>query len=137
MCHKTVQGSWKRPNTTLFSEISDVLFSVIANCSRGFIIIDALDERSATDRVLPRFMEELFTFQAKTDSIVFATSRPIRGIPEEFERRGSSILEIRVSDQDIRKYLDGHGQNDIAKTCVTYLSFKAFETGISYTVMRR
>ena len=26
------------------------------------------------------------------------------------------------------------GQTDIAKTCVTYLSFSAFETGISYTV---
>jgi hypothetical protein len=26
-----------------------------------------------------------------------------------------------------------NGQADIAKTCVTYLSFKAFETGISHT----
>jgi len=46
--------------------------------------------------------------QAKTGSSFFATSRPILGIPEEFERRGSSILEIRASDEDMRKYLDGH-----------------------------
>jgi NACHT domain-containing protein len=91
-----------------FSEISDALHSVIANCSRAFIIIDALDECSATDRVLPRFMEELFSLRAKTGSSVFATSRPILGIPEEFERQGSSVLEICASDEDIRRYLDGH-----------------------------
>jgi len=91
-----------------FIEISDALCSTIANCSRAFIIIDALDECSATDRILSRFMEELFSLQAKTSSSLFATSRPILGIPEEFERRGGSILEIRASDEDMRRYLDGH-----------------------------
>jgi hypothetical protein len=84
-----------------FDEISNALYSVIANCSRAFIIIDALDECSGTDRVLSRFMEELFRLQAKTGCSVFATSRPIFGIPEEFERRGSSILEIRARDEDM------------------------------------
>ncbi|KAN0079520.1 hypothetical protein V8E54_004734 [Elaphomyces granulatus] len=91
-----------------FSEISDALYSVIVNCSRAFIIIDALDECLATDRVLSQFMEELFRLQAKTGSSLIATSRPILGIPQEFERRGSSILEIRASDEDMRRYLDGH-----------------------------
>jgi len=93
-----------------FREISDALYSVIANCSRAFIIIDALDECSATDRIISLFMEELFSLQAKTGSSVFATSRPILGIPTEFQRRGSSILEIRASlrDEDIGRYLDGH-----------------------------
>jgi hypothetical protein len=53
-------------------------------------------------------MEELFSLQAKTGSRVFATSRPILGIPKDFERRGSSILEIRSRDKDMRRYLDGH-----------------------------
>jgi Cdc6-like AAA superfamily ATPase len=91
-----------------FHEISDALYSVIANCSRVFIIIDALDECSTTDRVLPQFMEELFSLRAKTSSSVFATSRPILGVPEEFERQGSSVLEIRASDEDMQRYLDGH-----------------------------
>ena len=103
--YKAHERNRTRPS---FSEISDALYSVIANCSRAFIIIDALDECSATDRVLSRFMEELFSLQAKTGSSLFATSRPILGIPKEFERRGSSILEIRASDEDIRRYLDGH-----------------------------
>ena len=91
-----------------FNEISNVLYSVIANFSRAFIIIDALDECSGADRVLSRFMEELFSLQAETGSSVFATSRPILGIPKDFERRGSSILEIRARDEDMRRYLDGH-----------------------------
>jgi Cdc6-like AAA superfamily ATPase len=91
-----------------FGEISNTLYSVIANCSKAFIIIDALDEYSGTDRVLSRFMEELFGLQAKTGSSVFATSRPILGIPKAFERKGSSILEIRARDEDMRRYIDGH-----------------------------
>ena len=91
-----------------FDEISNALYSVIANCSRAFIIIDALDECSDTNSVLSQFMEELFSLQVKTGSSVFATSRPILGIPKDFERRGSSILEIRARDEDMRRYLDGH-----------------------------
>jgi hypothetical protein len=49
--------------------------------------------------VLPQFMEELFTLQAKTGSSVFATSRPILDIPEEFERQGGGVLEIHESRQ--------------------------------------
>ena len=91
-----------------FDEISNALYSVIANCPRAFIIIDALDECSGTDRVLSRFMEELFRLQAKTGCSVFVTSRPILDIPKEFKSRGSSILEIRARDEDMRRYLDGH-----------------------------
>ena len=87
-----------------FDEISNALYSVIANYSRAFIIIDALDECSGTGRVL----SALFSLQEKAGSSVFATSRPILGIPKDFERRGSSILEIRARDEDIRRYLDGH-----------------------------
>lgn len=91
-----------------FSEISSALYSVIANYSRVFIIIDALDECSATDGVLSQFLEELFSLHARTGSNIFATSRPILDIPREFERQESSILEIHASPEDMRRYLDGH-----------------------------
>jgi ankyrin repeat protein len=52
---------------------------------------------------------------------------------------GSNI--IRLVHYTTQEYFDRtwatwfpNGQTDIAKTCVTYLSFSAFETGISYTV---
>ena len=69
-----------------FDKISNALYFVIANCSRAFIIIDALHECSGADRVLPRYMEELFSLQEKTGCSILATSRPILGIPKEFER---------------------------------------------------
>ena len=88
--------------------VSDALSSVIESFSRAFIVIDGLDECSATDGVLSRFMKELFNLQARTGSRIFATSRPILGIPEEFQRQGSSILKIRASEEDMQRYLDGH-----------------------------
>src|SRR4029077_68507 len=91
-----------------FVEISTVLHSVIASHSKSFIIIDALDECSATDGVVSQFLEELFNLQAKTSSSLFATSRPIFNIPEEFKRRQSTVLEINTSNEDMRRYLDGH-----------------------------
>lgn len=90
------------------SEITDALGSVIGNYSRAFIVVDALDECSVTDGVLSRFMEELFILQAKTGISLFATSRLILGIPQEFKRRGSSVIEIHPSDQAMGIYLDGH-----------------------------
>jgi Cdc6-like AAA superfamily ATPase len=91
-----------------FGEISTALHSVIAGYSRSFIIIDALDEYSATDGVVSQFLEELFNLRAKTRSSLFATSRPIFGIPEQFKRRQSAVLEINTSNEDMLRYLDGH-----------------------------
>jgi NACHT domain len=89
-------------------EISTALHSVIASYSRSFIIIDALDEYSAIDGVVSRFLEELFNLQAKSGFSLFATSRPILNIPEEFQRRQSTVLEIYASNEDMRRYLGGH-----------------------------
>jgi Cdc6-like AAA superfamily ATPase len=91
-----------------FDLVSDALYQVVASFSRAFIVIDGLDECSATDGVLSRFMKELFSLQANTGCRIFATSRPILGIPEEFQRQGSSILKIRASEEDMQRYLDGH-----------------------------
>jgi hypothetical protein len=100
-------GKSFRVQSDCFDKVSDALYSVIASFSRTFIVIDGLDECS--DGVLSRFMRELFSLQAKTGSKIFATSRPILGIPEEFQRQWScSTLKIRASDEDMRRYLDGH-----------------------------
>jgi Cdc6-like AAA superfamily ATPase len=72
-----------------FDEISKVLHSIITEYSRVFIIIDALDE-----------------YQAKTGLSLFATSRFIPEITKAFE--GSIKLEVRASDEDVQRYLDGH-----------------------------
>jgi Cdc6-like AAA superfamily ATPase len=90
----------------LFDEITNVLHSVVNGYSRVFIIIDALDECQVSDGGRRKFLSEIFSLQAKTRASLFATSRFIAEIEKEFE--GSVSLEIRASDEDVRKYLDNH-----------------------------
>src|SRR4029077_5642236 len=97
-CHQVKRT---RPS---FDEISKALHSVIASYSRAFIIIDALDECRPSDG-RHKFMPEIFNLQAKCGANIFATSRFIPEITEKFNRK--TWLEIRASDDDVRKYLDG------------------------------
>lgn len=87
-------------------EISRTLQSVAAMYSRVFIIVDALDECQAYDDCRTRFLSEIFNLQAKCGANLFATSRFIPEIKERFE--GSILLEIRASNEDVWRYLDGH-----------------------------
>jgi Cdc6-like AAA superfamily ATPase len=87
-------------------ELSRALQSVAAMYSRVFIIVDALDECQASDGCRARFLSEIFTLQAKTRANLFATSRHISNIEKEF--KGNTLLEIRASEEDVRRYLDGH-----------------------------
>ena len=114
-----VQGQPSVPNSTKilyerhrakrtrpsFSEISQVLQSAVASYSRTFIVIDALDECGTSDGGWRKFLSEIFNLQAKTGASLFATSRFIPNITEEF--KGSPSLEIRANDKDVRGYLDG------------------------------
>jgi hypothetical protein len=88
------------------NELLKALQSVAAMYSRVFIIVDALDECQASDGCQASFLSEIFTLQAKTRANLFATSRYISNIEKEFE--GSTLLEIHASEEDVRRYLDGH-----------------------------
>jgi Cdc6-like AAA superfamily ATPase len=88
-----------------FDEILTALHSIVADYSRVFIIIDALDECHGSDGYRQKLLSETFSLQAKTEVNIFATSRFIPEITKKFE--GSVFLEIRASDEDVRRYLDG------------------------------
>jgi ankyrin repeat protein len=90
-----------------FDEISHALQSVVPNYSKAFIVTDALDECQVFNGGRKRFLAELFNIQAKTGASLLATSRFIPEIEKEFEGR-SARLEIRASDNDLQRYLDGH-----------------------------
>ena len=87
-----------------FDELSKTLQSVAALYSRVFVVIDALDECHVADRA--RLLPEIFKLQAKCGANVFATARPIPEIIYEF--KGAISLEIRASENDVRRYVDGH-----------------------------
>jgi NACHT domain len=104
---KALYDQYKNKRTRpLLDEISRTFQSVAAMYSRVFIIIDALDECQASDGCRTRFLTEIFKIQAKSGANVFATSRFIPEITEKFE--GNISLEIRASEEDVRRYLDGH-----------------------------
>jgi Cdc6-like AAA superfamily ATPase len=88
----------------LLNEILGVLQSVVVVYSRIFIIVDALDECQISDGCRQRFLSGLFDLQAKCRANLFTTSRPISSIKKEFE--GNTILEIRASEEDVRRYLE-------------------------------
>lgn len=90
----------------LLDEISKALYSVIANYSRVFIVIDALDEYQISDRDRRRFLSEIFNLQGQSQANLFVTSRFIPSIEKEFE--GSASLEIRARDEDVGRYIDGN-----------------------------
>jgi hypothetical protein len=89
-----------------FEEISRALYSVATTYLRVFIIVDALDECQLSEGCRTTFLTEIFNLQAKSRANIFATSRFIPEITERFE--GSMSLEIRASEHDVRRYVDGH-----------------------------
>lgn len=87
-------------------DIEKVLQPAMQLYSRVFIIVDALDECDLSHEGCKRFLSELFNFQAKAEVKIFATSRFIPDIIREFE--WSVSLEIRASEEDMQRYLEGH-----------------------------
>jgi hypothetical protein len=98
--HKT-----KRTRPSL-REILDALQAVTALYSKVFIVVDAFDECQVSDNCRTKFLSEIFSLQTKCVLNFFATSRFVPDIAEKFNE--STQLEIRASDQDIQRYLDGH-----------------------------
>ena len=99
------KGHKKKRTRPLFEEISTELLSVVANYPKVFIIIDALDEYHNSDGGRRRFLSEIFKLQAKTKLNLFATSRFNPEIERDF--KDAILVEIRASDEDMRRYLEG------------------------------
>ena len=95
----------KRTRPSL-DELLRILETVAVAYSRVFIIVDALDECQISGGCRQRFLSGIFKIQAKCEAHLFATSRPISSIEKDFE--GNLRLEIRASEEDVGRYLEGH-----------------------------
>jgi Cdc6-like AAA superfamily ATPase len=103
---KTLYDQHKDKRTRPSSdEISRALHSVITLYSRAFIVVDALDECQVNNECRATFLSELSHLQAKFGANIFVTSRFDPEITKKFE--GSISLEIRASDGDVLKYING------------------------------
>ena len=104
---KSLYDSHKTNRTRpTFNEISSTLQSVSALYSRSFIVVDALDECQAFNGCRTKLLTEIFALQAKSRTNIFSTTRFIPEITDHF--KNCMRLEIRASDHDVRRYLDGH-----------------------------
>ncbi|PVH70410.1 ankyrin [Cadophora sp. DSE1049] len=104
---KTLYDRHKDKRTRLsLGEILGILQTVAVAYSRVFIIVDTLDKCQISDGCRQRFLLSLFNFQVTCRANLFTTSRPISSIEKEFE--GNSKLKIRASEEDVRRYLEGH-----------------------------
>jgi Cdc6-like AAA superfamily ATPase len=107
----------KRTRPSL-DDIAQTLQSVTAMYSRGFIIVDALDECQVYNSCRATFLSNLFHLQTKCGVNIFATSRSIPEITKKFN--GSTILEIVAHDEDVRSYLDSQISQSESKFLQTY-----------------
>ena len=96
----------KRHTRPSFNEISRTLQSIASLYCRIFIIVDAVDECQVTGGCRANFLSEILNLQVECGVSLFITSRYIPKIMERFER--SISLEIRASERDVRRYIDGH-----------------------------
>lgn len=88
-------------------ELSTTLHSVAAQYSRVFIIVDALDECPESDGCRNLLISELFEIQKQSAINIFATSRFVPEIVNQF-KDCSKWLEIRASYDDVDRYLTAH-----------------------------
>ncbi|KAJ2984763.1 hypothetical protein NUW58_g5891 [Xylaria curta] len=103
LLYRKHKGRQAGPTT---EELCKALYSVAAEFSRVFMVIDALDECQTQDNCRSRFISELLNICTKHDVNILATARPIPEITSRFE--DSVVKPIRAVDDDIIKYLDGN-----------------------------
>ncbi|KAF7898861.1 uncharacterized protein EAF01_008074 [Botrytis porri] len=94
-----------RQNRPSAKEISSTLKSMIGSYSKVFIIVDALYECQMANGCRMQFLSEIFDIQETCQLSLFSTSRHIPDIEKRFD--SSMRLEIRASDKDVERYLDG------------------------------
>ncbi|CAD6570009.1 MAG: hypothetical protein ASARMPREDX12_003269 [Alectoria sarmentosa] len=95
-------------------EIHALLQSTLSGFSQIYIVADAVDELSNNDQVRQTLLSSLNALQKVHTVNLMVTSRFIPRIAQEL--RDPLCLEIRASDEDVRRYVQGH-INDLAK-CV-------------------
>lgn len=86
-------------------ELAKLLTSSVTNFSQVFIVVDALDECQESYGCRSKFISQLLDLHTQSGINLFVTTRHIPHIIEQFT--GSIKKEIRASDEDIERHLEG------------------------------
>jgi ankyrin repeat domain-containing protein 50 len=91
------------------SEYSRLLQAELRHFLKVFIVIDALDECSEENRIREHFLAEVQKLSPMVRLLV--TSRHMPDIERKFE--GTAQLEIRASDEDVKRYLESRIESQL------------------------
>ncbi|UKZ80979.1 hypothetical protein TrVFT333_008745 [Trichoderma virens FT-333] len=87
-------------------ELFENLECVVQLFKTAFLIIDAMDECQLSS--LKQLLSRLFNLQERHDIRIFATSRPVLEIMNEFPKDEKiSILDVRANPRDVLAFLEG------------------------------
>ncbi|KAJ4135293.1 hypothetical protein NW768_004915 [Fusarium equiseti] len=96
------QRTQTRPS---WREMLKALHTVAASYTKVFLVVDAVDE-CRNDGTRKRFLQAMFELQTQTGTNVLGTCRHDTEIQQKFQN--SAAVEIRASNQDIRRYIYGN-----------------------------
>jgi hypothetical protein len=87
-------------------ELRSLLYTTSNYFKRIYILVDALDECTTEDNTRDQFLSEIFDFQkqAKIPVSVFATSRPLPLIADQFG--GCMSVNISATKADVQTYIE-------------------------------
>lgn len=108
--HHQHAGRGTRP---FVNELSMALESILENIPVLYVVVDALDE-FLDNGMRHQFIAKLCDLQKAAHLRFMVTSRFIPDITAQF--REAPILEIRASDEDVRKFIAG--QSDRLPKCI-------------------
>jgi Cdc6-like AAA superfamily ATPase len=94
---------YKDKSNLYLEELPKTLKSVIADYSKIFIVVDAIDELQLSER--EKLFSKLLVVRSEFTTNFFVTSRFIPDIEEKL--KGTSQVEIRANDEDVKSYLEG------------------------------
>lgn len=107
-----IRGLYKKHNngtkTTrpILDEVFESLQLTAASFSLVYLVVDALDELQQHGKLFQTLLSKLSTLQATTPLELMLTSRDIPRVTEEVQE--DVRLEVRASDEDVARYVDGH-----------------------------
>ncbi|KAF4896776.1 hypothetical protein CGCVW01_v013798 [Colletotrichum viniferum] len=87
-------------------EISGCLQSVMSCFAKVYVLVDALDECRGDEGYRDTLLTTILGLSETANVNFFATSRHIPEIESYFD--DSPSIEIRATDEDVMKFLDGH-----------------------------
>ena len=99
------QSHSSRGTRPTVAELSQILTTATQGYSKCLILLDALDE-CVERRVVVSLLKELSNLQEQQYVSLFATSRDIPEIAENFTK--GLTLEIRARDPDMNRFLENH-----------------------------